>query len=310
MRSSFFALFLLFFIPAFCQPVDAYFQSAYKLHQKGKHQEALAQIDKALVTDSLNTDYLAMKGDILQSLKQYDAAYQLYSKGIARSPKDTYLYNQRGLLLNSLQQFDKAIDDFTTALGFATIDSVKNLLLVNKAAAEIYSRQFTKAYDDLIIVYERDSSNIGMLNNLAAVSDEVGRGDETLKYLLRIIQLKPDFYAAYGNIGFKYQEMGDHKKAIEYFNKVLTYEPNDPLAFSNRSYNKLQLGDLKGAYADIEKAIQLYPANSYAYRNRALIYIKDNKTTEACKDLKKAIELGFTTMYGEEVKTLQKKHCK
>jgi tetratricopeptide (TPR) repeat protein len=310
MRAFLFSFFLLFSIPVFCQPVEAYFQSAYKLQQKGKHQEALTQIDKALLTDSLNIDYLAMKGDILQSLKQYDAAYLLYSKGIAGAPKDTYLYNQRGLLHNSLGQFDKAIADFSTALGFASIDSVKNLLLVNRAAAAINSRQFTKAYDDLIVVYKRDSSNIGMLNNLAAVSDEVGRGDETLKYLLRIVKLQPDFYPAYGNIGFKYQEMGDHKKAIGYFNKVLSYKADDPLAFSNRGYNKLQTGDLKGAYADIEKAIQLYPANSYAYRNRALIYIKDNKTTEACKDLAKAIELGFTTMYGEEVKGLQKKYCK
>jgi hypothetical protein len=59
--------------------------------------------------------------------------------------------------------------------------------------------------------YLIDSIDTGTLNNLAAISDEVGKGDETLKYLFRVLELNPRFYQAYGNIGFKYQQMGNHK---------------------------------------------------------------------------------------------------
>ena len=49
------------------------------------------------------------------------------------------------------------------------------------------------------------------------VCDEVGRADETLVYLNRIIELDSTYIAAYVNIGFKYQLMGNHEKAIKYF---------------------------------------------------------------------------------------------
>jgi len=291
------------------QKSNDFYKKAKELHDKGQSKEALIQIDNALNLDSLNIDFLDLKGGILLSLKEYQGSYDSYSKAIQIEPTNFYIYDHRGLMLQTIQQFDSAISDHSRALKFALNDTLRNTSLVNRAAAKIGIRDFTGAYADLILVYKKDSSDIGMLTNLAAICDEIGKGEETLKYLLRVIKLQPDFFPAYGNIGFKYQEIGNFKEAIKYYNKVLELKPNEPLGYSNRGYNKFKLGDYKGAHEDIEKSLELYPDNSYAYRIRALIYINENNKEKACLDLQKSIELGFTKMYGDEVINLQKKNC-
>lgn len=310
MRYTYIILFLLFIASAAqAQTAAEFYKKASVLAEKGDYKNALVQMNNALKKDSVNIDYLSAKAHILRELKEYQASYDTYSAVIGLSPKTSYAYNNRGLLLYSIQQFDASIDDFTEGLKVETRDSMRNMLLLNRAASKIYKRDFNAAYDDLMTIYKNDSLNIGMLTNLASICDEIGKGDMTLVYLEKVVKQDPGNYPAYGNIGFKYQEMGDHKKAIEYFNKVLEIEPKEPLGYSNRSFNKLKTGDIKGAYADIEKSLQLYPTNSYAYRIRALIYLQENKTAKACVDLDKALQLGFTGMFGDEVEKLKTKHC-
>ena len=300
--------FFLLSITANCQDAEAFYKKANDLMEKGDIQNALVEINKAIRLDSTRSIYLNSKAGILKELKKYQESYDLYSKSIVVDPANFHTYNDRGLLLLTIQEFDLAISDFSKGLSISN-DTNRKVFLLNRAAAWTYKREFEQAYKDLITIYKIDSSDVGMLTNLAAICDEVGRGNETLAYLERVIKLDPKNYPAYGNMGFKYQEMGDYKKAITYFNRVLELNPDEPLGYSNRSFNKLKLGDLKGAMADIEKSIQIYPTNSYAYRIRALIYIQDNKTDKACQDLDKAIELGFTGLYGDEVQKLKTKYC-
>ncbi len=309
MRQIIFLFFLLITNYSYSQDGKVHYNKASELLKNGDNQAALVQISKALKMDSLNVEYLIEKGEILLALRKYQESYDTYSMAISIDPTNVRIFNNRGILLQTIQQFDEAIDDYTSALNLATVDSVRNLFLVNRAAAKIYKRDFNSAYDDLITVYKRDSSNIAMLTNLASICDEIGKGDETLKYLIRVVQIDSTFFPAYGNIGFKYQDMGDYKEAIKYFDKVLQLKPDEALGYSNRSFNKYKLGDYVGAIKDIERSIQLYPDNSYAYRIRALIYIDEHKIELGCKDLKKALDLGFTKMYGDEVNELQKKYC-
>ena len=291
------------------QSAESFFKNAKASSEKEDYRSALTQIDKALKLDSSKVIYLNQKALILLGLKMYQESYDVYTKSLEVDPSYLGSYNDRGLLLYTIQQFDAAILDFSAGLEIAKTDSSKHLLLLNRAAAKIYKRNFMDAYDDLMTIYRKDSSDIGMLTNLASICDEIGKGNETLMYLERVIKIDPTNFPAYGNIGFKYQEMGDYKTAIKYFDKVLELQPNEPLGFSNRSFAKLKSGDIKGAYTDIEKSLSIYPNNSYAYRMRALIYIQDKKTELACKDLDKALELGFAGMYGEEVEQLKAKHC-
>lgn len=291
------------------QSADVYYQQAMKAYENNDLKNALKSLDKSIKLDSSNVDYFILKGQVEVELELYKESFDTHSRGIALFPKDPYLYFNRGNLMLLFQEFNYAIKDFTIALKLTDDEQIKHRAITNRAAAKMSIRDFEGAYQDLIVSHKHDSTDMVTLINLGAVCDEIGKGDETLTYLMKAIEIDPMSYDAYGNIGFKYQEMGDYKTAITYFNKVLELKPNDPLGYSNRGFNKLKLGDTKGATSDIEKSIKIYPDNSYAYKIRALIFLEQGKKDKACKDLQIAVDKGYTNMYGPEVEELQKMNC-
>lgn len=293
----------------FGQTANDFNVKAIEKSEEGNFKAALKEINNAIMLDSLNIDFLNSKGYYLYELEKYQESYDVYSQAIAIEA-NYHSYQGRGFLLETIGEFNLAIEDYSMAISKAENDTVKCTELSNRAVVKMKLRDFQSAYEDLMIAYSLDSSRLAVLTNLGAVCDEIGKGEETLKYLLKAIEVAPEFYPAYGNIGFKYQEMGQYSKAIEYFNKVLEFNPNDPLGYSNRSYNLYKLGDLKGAHKDIDKSIKLYPGNSYAYRIKALIYLEEGKLEKACENIQIALNKGFTSLYGDEVINLQNENCK
>lgn len=296
----------------FCaaQTSEDHLKKATDYYSREEYKNAMSLVDLILLNDSTNFDGLFLKANILYKTKDYQNSFLTFSKLIKLYPNEPIPLSQRGLLLRTVQEFEYSVMDFDRALSLKMDDTLRLSILVNRGAAKVSMREFKGAYTDFMLAYEIDSLNVGVLNNLAAVCDEVGKGDQTLGYLYKIIQIDPTLSGTYVNIGFKYQEMGNYKKAVEFFDKAVNLDPREPLAYSNRSYNRLKLGDFAGALIDINKSISLYPENPYAFRNRALIFIEQKKTTEACKDLAKAIDLGFTKMYGTEVEELKLKNCR
>jgi tetratricopeptide (TPR) repeat protein len=306
----FFSLLIFSNLTVLAQSAEDYHKKASDYYDKEDYENAILNINQALQTDPGNAIYLLFKGNAFEKGKKIQEAYDTYTLAISLNPRDSRFYSQRGVLLTNVLNIEYAIRDFNAALDFETVDSLKTVLLHNRGAAKIYTRDFQGAYDDFIAALQYDTLNIGILNNLATVCDEVGKGEQTLTYLHKILKIDSTFIGAHLNIGFKYQEMGEYLTAIKYFNKVLELEPEEPLAFSNRAYCRYKTGDYDNALSDINVSIRLFPANSYAYRNRALIYLAKNKVSEACADIEESLRFGFTKVYGDEVENLKKQHCK
>jgi len=277
--------------------------------KKNNFKKARLKVDQLLEKNPKDLTAFILKNNIYIGQKDIQAAKDHFEEGLAIFPRDPDFYNERARFYKTLLEFDHAIRDLSRAMELCEADSLKNFYRVNRAVAKIEKRDFQEAYEDLMVAYAYDSTNIITLTNLGAVVDEIGREEETFFYLEKVIELKPDFAPAYGNIGFRYQTIGKHEKAIGYFDKVLELSPDDPLGYNNRSYSKMMLGDLKGAMKDVQKSLEIYPTNAYAYRNRALIYLEMDKNDKACEDLLRAEELGFATMYGDELKLLIFKNC-
>lgn len=294
---------------SFAQTAQQFYDKAEQLYEQTDFTNALNQVNKALANDSTNLDYLLLKANSLFKLNEYKNSFTLFSKIIYLYPSNVRALNNRGILLGAIREFEYSIKDFDRALELEKIDTQKVALYVNRGSSKSGLRDFEGAYKDFMLAYQIDSLNIGTLNNLATTCDEVGKGNETLKYLFKILDIDSSFIGTYVNIGFKYQEDGNFSGAIEYFTKALQIDPEEALAYSNRSFNYYKLGDYKSALKDADHAIELYPANSFAFKNRALIFIAKKEFKKACTDLERAIELGFTQMYGPEVDELKVKHC-
>lgn len=311
MRKTILPILVLLFstVAASGQSASELYEQAVVLYDKAEFARVSQLMDRAIKLDSGNSKYYLLKADALEKEENLQEAFDTYSLTIEKFPKESYAYNQRGLLLLRIREHEYALVDFNTALAFEKVDSLQLTLLINRGTVKLGIRDFEGAYDDFMAALRIDSLEVGVLNNLAAVCDEVGRGDETIPYLQKILAIDSTFIGAYANIGYKYQEMGDHKTAIEYYNKVLALEPEEPLGYSNRAYNRYKLGDHAGALSDINRSIDLYPGNSYAYRVRALIYLAQKDKAKACTDLEEALRQGFTKSYGDEVEKLKRENC-
>jgi tetratricopeptide (TPR) repeat protein len=292
------------------QIAQQHFEKASAAYDKKDMKTALQLVEQALKLDSSHFDALLLKSNILEVQERYQEAYDNYGRLISYHTNNPIGYSNRGNLLTRLMEFDAALLDFNRALAVAPPDTSRIVIYLNRGVVKTRKRNFEGAYADYIEAYQLDSNRIEILNNLATVADEVGKGEETLRYLHRVLQIDSSFIGGWVNIGFKYQAMGEYALSNKYFDKALQINPDEALSYNNRSYNKYKLGDLSGALKDVNRSLELYPGNAYAYRNRALIYLAQKKTRLACNDLQKAAAQHFTEMYGNEVDQLMAKHCR
>ena len=136
--------------------------------------------------------------------------------------------------------------------------------------------------------------------------------ENALKDFNKVIELDPGYADAYLNRAFYVKtELGDYRGAIEDYNTYLELdgEGNHAYALNNRGFAKYKLGNYNGAMQDVDESLQLRSDNAYAYRNRALINLAFDSINKACRDLHVADSLGFSTEYGEEVKSLIEQYC-
>jgi tetratricopeptide (TPR) repeat protein len=309
MKKTVSLLILLISLNLFSQTDNIDFQKVVLNYNNGKYKSALEGIEKLITKNNDNVEFYLFKSEILFQLELYDEVINTLNYAVKKFPNNHSARIKRGLTLLSFNLPREAIEDFNKSLEFATEDSLKLSSYINLSAAKSWKRDFEGAYEDLQKAYKIDSLHIGILTNLAMVSDEVNRGSETLGYLFKVISIDSTYTPAYSNIGFKLQLMGEYEKSIEYFNKAIALEPELALAFSNRSFSKLKLNDIKGAIEDINKSLKIYPENSYAYKIKALIYIEKKDFKTACENLELAQSKKYKQTYGNEVEELIAKYC-
>jgi tetratricopeptide (TPR) repeat protein len=251
------------------------------------------------------------RSSIYIAMGKIEDAYLSAEKAMILNNKNPATYINMGNIFLYAGDADNAVKLFTSAMDITPKDStdILNSCLLNRAAAYAQVRKYQEAYNDLHLVYLRDSSNVGVINNMAAMMDDLGRPEEGIRLLKKLIEIDPSFTGTYVNLGFKYNQMEQYEKGLTYLDKAILMKPDDGIAYNNRAYSKYKLGRNAEALDDVNKSLELYPGNSYAYKNRALIYVALKRMNMACADISKALEMGFSKMYGDEVEKLQKQHC-
>ncbi|MBL7746797.1 MAG: tetratricopeptide repeat protein [Chitinophagaceae bacterium] len=306
---------LLLTVSTFCsillpaQKVKDLLSSARTFAEQKKYDEAVSVLKKAKAIDSANYNVIIGLSEMYYELQQWQDCYDELSAGILLYPDSPFLYFSRAEMLYTTVNTDAAIADYTTTLKMVDADSLILGCLLNRGACYSQKREFQLAYEDYTKASLIAGDNTAILNNMATALDELGRADDAILILKKIITLDSTFLGSYVNLGFQYTKLGRYKEAIEYFDKAIELDKKEPLTYNNRGLARYHLGDHNGALADINESLRIYPQNSYAYKNRALVYLALKEKEKACADIQKALELGFTKMYGEEVLQLKKANC-
>jgi tetratricopeptide (TPR) repeat protein len=178
----------------------------------------------------------------------------LWSDAVNKSPKKVRPYNNRGLAYFDQGEYDKAIIDFTQAIGL--------------------NGDYADGYYNRGLVYQKKGEY----------------GKAVFDYTKSII-INPRYLKAYINRGQVYSANKEHEKAIFDFKRAIEIAPLDTKAYFNLAYLYLTLGNKKEAMAFYKKILEIDPNDATVYYNLGVIYADIGDKKEAIVLLKKAFEL-------------------
>lgn len=154
------------------------YQFAYEFYQQGELIRALRSIIQAEEASPKNTDVKNLFGLILFRQAKFEKAETKFKEAIALDPKLSEVYNNLGTLYYQQKQYAKAEASLRQALA-----------------------------NPLYLYPERIHNNLGL------VYQARGDLDDALEQFERAINLKPDFYLPYQNLGKLWIQKENYKRA-------------------------------------------------------------------------------------------------
>ena len=284
---------------------------ASALFAQRQYAEALTIIDSMIADAPTNADYMRSKAVALKMMNRNEDAAQTIDRYYEpQNDNSAAFFLLRARWKKSATLNREALKDYTSAQEKEPqTDSLRKIILLEKANLAYNLQEYTPAYDALRKTLRIDSANLEALLLMCNLLNLQKNTKEILPYLKRGLKLYPRSALLLGNMAYRFQNMEQYAKAIEYNNKALTIDPKNAYLLNNRGYVKYRTKDYEGALKDITKAIELEPQYSYAYKNRALTLLALHKKDNACTDLQTAIDKGFTQKWGDEALNLQRQNC-
>jgi len=124
---------------------EARYYRALALSGLGRNKEALEDVDKALVNNPGNANFLLAKGNILVALERRPEAILIFTQALQSDPRNAEACKERGECLAQEGQFAEAIADLNRAAGLARRDP----WVFNKRGMVWFCQgEYQKAVDD------------------------------------------------------------------------------------------------------------------------------------------------------------------
>jgi tetratricopeptide (TPR) repeat protein len=214
--------------------------------------------------------------------------FSLWNDNAEKTPNLPRALVNRGVAYGNLGQWDKAIADYSKAIGI--------------------NPEYTDGYYDLGVAYgnlgqwdreiacqskaiEIDPNYMKAYYGRGSAYGNLGQLDKTIADYSKAIGIYPKYTEAYNNRGLTYATLGQMEKAINDFSSVIRFDPNNARAYSNRGIAYAKLGQLEQAIADFSRSIEIQPVNVIAYSNRGISYANLGQLEKAITDFSSALEI-------------------
>ena len=126
---------------------------------------------------------------------------------------------------------------------------------------------------------------------LAEYYIDYGDYDNAIKYSQNAINLLPNNFYAYKNLGRIYAELKNYSLAIHYYKRSLEMKPDLYQSYNNIGLIYSYVGDFNNSVFYLKKTIEVSPKLSKAHHDIATVYAQIGEFELAEKEFKKAIEI-------------------
>ena len=153
------------------------------------------------------------------------------------------------------------------------------------------SRKLNLAKDYLIKAIEIEPNFLAALVNLGNIEKELGNLVQSINFYKKVIKINPNYVNAYYNLGIVYFELGDLKSSEISYRQAIKIKPDYINAHYNLAKLSQELGNLNDSINFYKTVIKLNPNFVGAYNNIGLIFAELGRFDEAIKSYNKAIEI-------------------
>ncbi len=288
--------------------------------QTGNPEVALGLIERAIEITPDNPDFHINMGNVLRTLRQFEAALASYGNAIAIKPDYAQALCNRGVVLQELSQFQAAVDSYDQAITLspglveahsnrgvallelqqldAAVASCDRAIALNPAYAEAHYNRGNallglKQIDEAIASFD---SAIALRPAYAQAHFSRGVAlhehkqlDAALASFDQAIALNPQHAKAFFARGFVLLELGRSEASIASYDQAIAINSNYADAYSNRAAALLALKQWEAAVASCDKAVTLDPSHAQAFTNRGVALHQLKQLDDAMASYDKAI---------------------
>lgn len=244
--------------------------------------------DSAVPFDAVS---LNISGDKLFQQNEISRAADEYRRGLDLDANDANLHNSLGVCLGMLEQHDKALAEFETAMALVPDEVmpiynygvVKKLTGENSTALKYFLDADTRNGDIFEVALERGKQHLTLKERTEAV-----------ECLERAVALQPESGVAFRFLGRAHAELNQENEAVAAYEKAVKLIPNDAESLSSLGHLYRRLGrNREIATLFCEQSVEIKPEDGlYRYR-LALAYADEKRLEEALAEFKKATALGY-----------------
>lgn len=233
---------------------------------------------------------LALSYATAKQIAVWKDSITLWSYVIENEPQGlSFAYNNRGVALRGLGQYERALEDYNEAL---SIDPRSFRAYTNRGIVYAETGQLQRAIGDFDAAIAINPSYADAYTSRGLAKSSQGQLSGALEDFNKAINLKPSSVDAYLNRGVAFEQLGKLDRALEDYGKAIALDPSDYLAYCNRGIIFAKMGQSDKAVRDYDTSISLKPDFAKAYLERGALYMKTGEGGRAVADYRRACDLG------------------
>tara|TARA_B100000809_G_scaffold135744_1_gene133331 strand:- start:973 stop:2934 length:1962 start_codon:yes stop_codon:yes gene_type:complete len=202
------------------------FEKAKRLHGRGRYTEAEELYAQVIASNACDAEALYLLGTLLGQRGKLDEALIFLERAVNESPKNSVYHCNLGVIEHNLKKLEQAKISFLLAINLnnKNVDAHYNLAKLYKELGLTDA-----ALSSYGIVLSLEPSHLNALINLGNILVDVGRLDDAIIQFKKVIELNPKDTLALVNLGNVYRRMGLAEKAINTYGRVLSIHAHDGL---------------------------------------------------------------------------------
>ncbi len=217
---------LLTLLPAVVQAQDdlkvqSLLSEADACIRRNELNEALGKTREALLVSPQSIPVLEKQINILFLMKDDKEAMKEADDAISRYPSEPDFYYMKGVIYNSREKYERALDNFDRAIELKTSPNLYKFYL-GRGVSHMNMMEYDLAMSDFTSTIEINDTVAGAYHGRAMVNYELQDYSAAVTDFLKTLDFSKGNSALYFNLGMSYYRLNEKSNACPYFHKACT----------------------------------------------------------------------------------------